>query len=318
MIRFRAFRNGDPPALASLWNRCLPGRAVVRPLNPHEFDALVIGRIDFDAPGLIVAEEDGAVVGFAHAGFGPAAPVGPGHGLDRELGTVAMLVVEPGRVDVGLGLIVEAEAYLRARGAKVFYAGGQHPLDPFYRGIYGGSESPGILETHGDFRTVAVESGYRPASTVVLLDADITGLEARDPRAALLRRQARVEVVEEARPIGWWEALALGHSQISRFRLVAKADDAELARASAWDMAAFGRLDGKARTGLYDVEVAPAHRRKGYGRHLVTEILRQVKGQWGEVVSVQTPATNLAALGLYLSIGFEPVGAAILYRKPGP
>ena len=53
-------------------------------------------------------------------------------------------------------------------------------------------------------------------------------------------------------------------------------------------MAAFGRLDGRARTGLIDVEVAPEHRRKGYGRHLVAEILRQARSQWGEVVSVQT------------------------------
>ena len=31
MTHFRTFRNGDPPALAALWNRALPARATARP-----------------------------------------------------------------------------------------------------------------------------------------------------------------------------------------------------------------------------------------------------------------------------------------------
>ena len=63
--------------------------------------------------------------------------------------------------------------------------------------------------------------------------------------------------------------------------------------------------------------VAPEHRRKGFGRHLMAEILRHVKAEWGEVVSIQTGSTNEPALRLYQSIGFEPVEKAVLYRRPG-
>lgn len=318
MIRFRSFRNGDPPALADLWNRGLPERGVVRPLGPHEFDAMVIGRLEFDREGLILAEDDGRAVGFAHAGFGPDLS-NPRHRPDYELGTVAMLVLDPDRDDPALGrdLFAAAESYLVGRGAKVLYAGMQYPLNPFYWGIYGGSESGGILGDHESMRRAATDSGYEEVSTMVLLDVDLTVAEARDPKAAILRRQARVEIEEEAMPADWWEASSIGHSQITHYRLVSKADEVELARASAWDMAAFGRLDGRARTGLTAIRVEPEHRRKGYARHLIAEILRHVKGQWGEVVSVQTGATNRPALALYFSLGFEPVESAILFRKPG-
>ena len=319
MIRLRAFRNGDPPALANLLNRALPDRGVVRPLGPHEFDDLVLCRVGFDPQGLILAEDGGRIIGFVHAGFGPESPRGPSQALDRELGTIAMLAIDPDREksEIARELFAEAERYLELRGARVIYAGGQMPLDPFYRGVYGGSEWAGILDSHESFHRAATDAGYDAVSTTVLLDLDLTGVEVRDPKAPIIRRQARLEVAEDADPAGWWEAQALGHGQICRFRLVARADGIELARASTWDMAAFGRLDGRARTGLFDVEVPPEHRRKGFGRHLVAEILRHVKSQWGEVVSVQTRTTNAPALSLYRTIGFDPVGSAILYRRPG-
>ena len=319
MIRFRAFRNGDPPALAELWNRGVPERDVVGPLSAHEFNELVLCRLDFDAEGLILAEEDGRILGFSHAGFGPKSVTGLSHRLDRELGTVAMLVVDPRIDDPGLelGLHSAAEAYLRNQGAKVFYAGGQGELSSFYQGIYGGSESSGILNSHRAFRRASEASGYEPVGTTKLFDLDLKAPDTRDPRSLLIRRQVRIEVTEDAMPANWWQASSLGYAQMTRFRMLAKPDDRELAHASTWDMASFGRKDGKARTGLIDVEVVDGSRRKGYGRFLVAEIVRHCRSQWAEVVSVQTHATNLAAIALYESLGFEQVETSTLYRRPG-
>ena len=149
MTRFRPFRNTDPPALADLWNRGIPDQCAVRPLRPHELDAHALGRANFDAAGLVVAEKEGRIVGFVHAGFGPNAPIDPAKPLEvsQEMGTIAMLVVDPAAPDRELvfGLLSEAERYLRDRGAKVVYAGGVFPLNPFYWGIYGGSEGCGVL-----------------------------------------------------------------------------------------------------------------------------------------------------------------------------
>jgi len=320
VTHFRTFRNGDPPALAALWNRALPARATAHPLSGHEFDTHVISKPHFDAAGLIVAERDGRIVGFVHAGFGPEQLLGSPHHLDHTLGTIAILVFEDDAEagELGRRLIAEAESYLHRHGAKVIYAGGQYPLNPFYWGIYGGSEWAGILTAHANFLRSVVEAGYEPVSTTVLLEADLSTPEPRDPRSALIRRQARLEVTEDALPGNWWEALAIGEFQPTRYRLLSRVDDSELAHATTWDMSWYGRGDGRTRIGLIDLEVDPRHRRKGFGRHLIAEILRQARNDMVALVEIQTSATNVPALALYESLQFDPVETAILYRKGGP
>ena len=230
-----------------------------------------------------------------------------------------MLVVEQGTEDYEVedGLIRQAEQYLIERGASVLYAGGQNPLNPFYWGIYGGSEWAGILDPHTSFHRAVMRAGYEPASTCVLLEADLTQPAPPDIRGVLKRRETHVETIEDVVPDNWWDALALGNFHLTRYRLVKKSDNAELAHATTWDMAWFSRLDGKSRVGLIEMEVSPASRRKGFGRHLVQEIFRSLRAQGTAVVSLQTNATNIAALALYEAIGFEPIGTATLYRLPG-
>ena len=318
MTRFRPFRNDDPPALVALWNRGRPDAGVALPLSAHEFDALVMGKLHFEAAGLVVAERAGQVVGFAHAGFGPAEPTGPSHRLDPALGTIAMLVLEPGQDDQELeyGLIVAAESYLRLRGAAVFYAGGQAPLNPFYWGLYGGSELSGVLATDQVFLRAAERAGYEPVATTVLLEADLCRSEVRDPKAALLRRQTRLEITEDALLERWWDALAIGLFRPTTFQLLDRASGSVLACATTWDMVGFERGDGRVRSGLVRLDVEPGSRRKGLARFLVGEILRHAREQMTEAVSVQTAETNAAALALYDALGFTPVETATLFRLP--
>ena len=320
MTRFRSYRNSDSPALVKLWNQVVPEALAARPLQVHELDAHAFSSGCFDRDGLIVAECDHRIVGYVHAGFGPDQPIestAPFE-LDRSMGTIALLIVEPGLADseISRGLIVEAERYLRSRGAKVLYAGGQFPINPFYWGLYGGSEGSGVLSSHPEFPQALTALGYEPVSVTVFLEFKVAEAESRDPRDVLIRRQTQLDFQEDALPANWWENQALSELHLARFRLLARSDDAELARATTWDMSSFGRGDGLSRIGMIGVEVALQHRRKGYGRYLVSEVIRWARDHAVALVEVQTSSTNGPALSLYDSLGFQAIEQSTLYRLP--
>src|SRR5690606_20222928 len=104
----------------------------------------VFSKPYFDREGLILAEVDGKVVGMGHFGFGCDETFSH---LDRTHGTACMLLVHHAyrRRGIGSKLLELGQAYLRERGTVYQYAGSLHPINPFYLGLYGGSESPGIL-----------------------------------------------------------------------------------------------------------------------------------------------------------------------------
>jgi ribosomal protein S18 acetylase RimI-like enzyme len=321
LIQFRCYKNGDSPGLATLWNRGLPDRAVVRPLTAHEFDALVIGKLHFDRHGLIVAHDGGRLIGYVHAGFGPKEPNGPSHQLDRTLGTIAMLAIDPDSRsgELAAGLLNAAEHYLASKGAQVVYAGGHFPLNPFYWGIYGGSEFAGILHDHTDFHAAAKQAGYQVSAQTQLFEADLARDEPRDPKTPLLRRTLRTEVEEDSLSPGWWSSIALGLFRPSTYHLIEKNTNRIVASARSWDYAgSAGVNDGRSRICMIETEVDATCRRRGFGRFLVLELLRHAREQGADVVCAQTASTNDAAISLYQSAGFEPVDVATLYRKPAP
>jgi GNAT superfamily N-acetyltransferase len=320
VIRYRPFRNTDPPILAKLWNRVIPEAGAVRPLLTHELDDHAFGPVFFDRAGLIVAESEGQVLGYVHAGFGPDLPASqsPPLTLSMALGTVAMLVVDSGPTagEVAQGLVLEAERYLRGRGARLIYAGGQWPLNPFYWGLYGGSECAGVLPEHPIFPALLLKMGYEPVSTIVSLQLGLDQPEPRDPRAVLIRRQTELEVQEDVLPSDWWQNQALSEFHLSRFRLLARTDLAEIARIITFDMSWFGRSDGKSRLGMIDVEVVAQQRRKGHGRFLVTEVIKWAREHGMALLEVQTQSTNEPALAFYDSLGFVAIDQSTVFRLP--
>ena len=146
MLTYRTFRNTDPPLLADLWQSRAGQPGLVQPVSPDLLEQLVFAKLYFDYGGLLLALDDGRPVGFAHAGFGPNLEES---WFSTEAGVTCVVLVRPdcAEAEVAAGLLDRCEEYLRRRGAKVLYGGGFQPLDPFYLGLYGGSELPGVLDS---------------------------------------------------------------------------------------------------------------------------------------------------------------------------
>jgi len=315
MITYRTFRNTDPPDLVAIWRSRAGQEGLARWVSPDLFEQLVFAKLYFDYEGLIIAHEDGRPVGFAHAGFGPNESRG---WISTESGTTCMMMVRPDcpQQEVAAGLLERAEQYLRRRGAKVLYGGGMKPLDPFYLGLYGGSELPGVLHTDCLARETFASHGYDEIERALILRRDLGDFEAViDRRQMQIRRRMVVEVTVDPPTESWWDASVVGEFDLTRFELVPRETAPALARATFRSMEPSGTAGVGRAAGLMDLYVDESLRRRGLAVFLLSEAFRQFIRQGILQVEVQATQHNAAALGLFRKLGFQETGQGSLFRK---
>jgi GNAT superfamily N-acetyltransferase len=315
MIRYRPFRNGDSPALAEIWSSDAPLRGLAQPMSPLLLEERVLAKPYFQRDGLVVAEEGERVLGFVHAGFGPTDDL---TALSTEIGVTCMLMVmaHRSRDTIADQLLAAAEQYLQGRGARLLYGGGIFPLNPFYMGLYGGSELPGVLASDEARVSLFSRNGYRQADRTVIMHADISSFRPLVDRVQMrVRRNFRVEAAFDPPADTWWEACVSSPAEYTRYQLVPTRGGTPCARVSAWNIEPLARSWGVRAAGLVQVFVDEPLRRQGLATCLLGETMRQLRGEGVTLVEIQVMQRNVAALRLYEKLGFREIEHGIVFRK---
>ncbi len=313
--QYRQFLNTDPPLIAEMWRGCTDCPELLQPLTAGLFESLILNKPYFDRAGLIIAEDDAGICGFAHAGFGPDEQL---RSLEYDLGVTSMLLVHPRVTDPGVvnELLRRSEEYLRSRGAKVLYGGSIYPLNPFYLGLYGGSELPGILVSDECLSTVYRQHGYQPIDQVQVYRRTVADFHAAiDRRWMQIRRKTAVASVEDPPATSWWMACTQGEFERRELQLLDQRMGNQLAGATLRNLDPPAAGISRGIFGLTDLWVDERERRQGYGAYLLNESLKYLAEQHCVALEVQTMKANTAAIGLYEKLGFTQVNTGVVYRK---
>lgn len=315
MLSYRPFRNTDPPVLTAIWRSRRGQGGLIESVSPDLFEQLVFAKPYFDYKGLILAREDARPVGFAHAAFGPNQAEDR---ISTELGVTCLVLVRPDcpQARVAAGLLERCEEYLHGRGAKVLYGGGVRPLNPFYLGLYGGSELPGVLQSDLVARELYASHGYQEIDRILILHRELNDFEAViDRRQMQIRRRMIVEVTEDPPARSWWEACTIGDFDLTRLELVPHGGGPAVARATFRSIEPTGTSGVGRAAGLIDLYVDESLRRRGLAIFLLSEAFRQFIRQGIMLVEVQVIQHNAAAVGMYHKLGFQQVGQGSVFRK---
>lgn len=278
-------------------------------------EQLVFSKPYFDRFGLIVAEDDLQPVGFVHAGFGPTEDHSA---ISTDAGVTSMLMVRPHeqREQIARELLAQSEEYLRRRGALVIYGGGIFPLNPFYLGLYGGSELPGVLASDKQLCDLFQTSGYREIDRCIVLQRDLADFRPLvDRRQLQIRRDYLVESVFEPEAADWWEACTSAPTGYTRFELRARSGGTACGRVTLWEMEPLASSWGVPAVGLIQLHVEEPFRRQGLAAFLCGEALKRSATQGIARVEVQAMQLNTAALSLYTKLGFREVDQGCVYRR---
>ncbi len=316
MFHFRTFRNTDPPALAEVWNETFTGRGAVQLRHSSPLERFALCKPYFDPAGLFLAENDGKCVGFAHSSFGPNPEES---GLSHVAGITCAVGVRPSyrRRGIGSELLKRCESYLRAGGAEIVYAGGMRPLNPMYFGLYGGSDSPGFLESDADAAPFFSARGYQSEATALVFQRPLERpLSVVDSRFVRLRTHLEVQAMPRSGADSWWGECTLGPVEPIEFRLINVSTNTTVASAAAWEMEGFSWRWGLPAVGIMNLVVEESRRRQGLAKFLLTSIVRYLQDQYFGIVEAHCMSANEPAIGLLAGLGFELVDRGQVYRLP--
>lgn len=274
MIQYRPFHNTDPPKLVKLWHACQLGRGAAEHFSYDALEEFAFAQPYFDRNGLIIAHDGDRIVGCAHAGFGCDEQQ---EGLSFDAGVICLVLVHPAHRRKGIGkrLVSLAEAYLRAAGASEVYAGPAEPRDPFYFGLYGGSQPAGFLDSDTAAAPFFEALGYEPVERHLVFQRSLA--QDSDPvsvRLVTIRRKMELKIVSQPPNPTWWWGTRLGRLDTLRFLLVPKGGGPPVAAVSAVGLDLYLAKWGERSIGLLDLYVAETERRKGYAQALLVEVGR--------------------------------------------
>jgi GNAT superfamily N-acetyltransferase len=316
LIRYRAFQNWDPPAIAEIWRHQVPLRGLMQPITPAMLEELVFAKPYFDRHGLILAVDGARPVGFVHAGFGASDDLSA---IDYSQGTTCLLMVGPHERhgEIAVELLAAAEDYLRKRGATSVYAGCQFPFNPFYLGLYGSSSLQGVLASDKAWTDLVTGSHYTPGPCRWLMHRPLAGFRAPvDARLMQVRRKFQVRPATEALPDNWWEACVWSHADWWRFDLMLKNGGEPLISATFWEVLPLARAWGVRTMGLVKLDDTPEARHEGLTTFLLGEAFREMQASGIAQVEVQADEHEASLIALFQQLGFQDYDRGVLYCKP--
>ena len=182
----RPFRGEDEAALIDLWNATMTYDRI----NPAVFRTRVLLDLNFHPEGLLVAEEEGSLVGFVLS-ITRQVPLFL-QGLEPERGWITAFGVIPGRRREGIGLALFATALERMAAAgrrEVFIS----PYTPNYF-------IPGVdVEAYPEAVAFLQATGWEITQQPISMRAETTGFQV--PAEIITREQALAAEGYAVRPV---------------------------------------------------------------------------------------------------------------------
>ncbi len=316
MVEIRTYRAEDLPGLVGAWNESFSGMPNFVRIEEADLQWRAFAQPSFDPRDVVVCLRDGRVLGFVHFALRTDLWRHAGERrAKREEGHIYVLVAPESEQTIISDLLGAAEEHLAHRGARRVLLGTSwiYGAQPYYNGIVGGYEIPGLSSTREDIISIATDNGYAPVAEYGTPELDLS-------RRAMPEEMDRLRLELGSRAREW--KLELTSLPVESLFFPPRVS-VELRRAGqvvattaygAWPE--YARHYGRQLHGLTSVYVAPGWRGKGLGKLIVVEAVAAALRDGAEGVHLHVWRGNTPAWNLYhRALGFEPTHSWLTLEK---
>ena len=307
VIALRTYHSTHLEGLVGVWNQTFAGGPNFIPLTGEDLQARVIRQPSFDPGCLVAAVEGERVVGFVH--FGPMTNFWFTLGerqANRSEGQIWALVAPPSdRALLSLLLDTAIERLSQAGARRVLLSPSWvQCTQPFYNGIAGGYEMPGLSATRSDLLEVAAERGFAPIAHYATPELDLSDrghLELLRQEATRLRQRHRGVDLQ----VRWREVTSAFFPPRQVVDLAWGLDTIATTAYGLWPE--YARAYRRRLYGITGVQVAKTWRGLGLGKLIMIVALEAARADGAEAAHLHVYRDNQAAWNLYhRALGFQP------------
>ena len=213
-------------------------------------------------------------------------------------------------------LLDGCEAYCRTRGSQRIYAMGAPHLSPFYLGLYGGCQIPGVLRNQADVRGVFDRAGYETIDHTLVMHCPLAdGAIPIDRSQHLLRRNYDIEAAVNPPNRTWCEAATLGPFARIQFDLIDQTGARPTGEVRVWDMQPLATAWNITVAGLVDMNLSDQQPDIETFRFFIGEVSRFLHRRSIALLEAQYSYQDERAAEVFPGLGFTQVDEADVMCK---
>ncbi len=314
-LSIRTFRNTDAPSICSVWNQHYADQPADFKLDSQLLELFCLGKPYFDGETFWIAEKDGTVVGFLHAG--PHSNQAQDE-IDSSSLSISAFCVRPHSSDkeVASQLIQTCSHAARKLGAREVFFKPTLPDCPFYLGLGPAHSMAGATKADARACQWLTASGFSPETPTSLWELSLADYAPPIDRTQIqVRRTASVSRQVEEPELSWWIACILGHTEPTSFQLTHRQERRVLAEILYWMLSPELNTTSESIVWLWTPDML---RESGWADQLLfllAESLREFQSERVDVVRAVTPAHENSLAAILRRLGFSPIENGLVFRQ---
>ena len=336
-VKIRTFRNTDVAQLCDVWNA---HNSVLGPectIDLLRLELCSLAKPFFCEADLLVAEQEGSVVGWIHLAGLPNEDLSD---LEPGAGAIAALCVVPGGDEdqTAAELLKAADQIFAERQILQYAFRPILPKSAFYLGCGPAGSMIGLTSTEVRIRRWLMQSNFKARCPTNVWELDLGAFQPPIDRQQIqIRRSAQVNRGVDEPYLPWWQACLLGHTEPNAFQLTHRIEKRVLHEILFWTVASELQTTPGSVAWMWPVSLPPSSEPSSSVPtpasrgtlaapssgdleadrlvFLVGESLREFQNDRLDSVRTVSAANDLKMSGLLRRLGFTSIESGVEFEK---